>query len=164
MFSFRESSGRIMKSLNKKRWIRAPSEPPDRSGRGITAVLVQTKDILPMILERIGIPPPEGIQGGAPPDANQPPIAEFYPLPAIKTGGDWRTTYSWPIKFIWNSKGNHLLFDLDEDPRESVNLVERFPKRAIDMQAKLETFLATFTRPGPAGPAREVDAQTRGSR
>ncbi len=65
------------------------------------------------------------------------------------------------IKFIWNSKGNHLLFNLKDDPGENTNLIVRQPQQAAMMVKRLGSYLASLPKPGAAGPVQEIDQQTR---
>ncbi|HVS09598.1 MAG TPA: sulfatase, partial [Planctomycetota bacterium] len=78
--------------------------------------LVQPIDVLPMVLERLEIAPPPGIQGGVPPGVGHPVVAEVYPLPEMSPHGSWRALYEGKWKYAWNSLGNHLLMDLESDP------------------------------------------------
>jgi arylsulfatase A-like enzyme len=122
---------------------------------------VQLIDILPMILERLGIEIPEGIQGGVPPRIGHPLLAEVYPLPSDSKEGDWRAIYKGDFKFIWSSQGHHLLFDLTNDQDEENNLVTLKPKLASTMLSELNQYLANLPPPGPAPPAQELDENTK---
>ena len=123
---------------------------------------IQLIDILPMILNRLNIPFPPGIQGNAPPDIAHPILAEVYPL-AFRQGyqGEWRALYEGSFKFLWNSQGNSLLVNLDDDPRETVNLIDRYGEKARAMEATIEALLASLPKPGPAGPQQKIDEHTR---
>ncbi len=70
---------------------------PSRSG-----TRVQLNDIFAMILERVGIPAPPGIQGGVPPQLGHPLIAETYPLQVFNKDGHWRAFF---LKEISNLPG-----------------------------------------------------------
>lgn len=122
---------------------------------------VQLIDVLPLILERLGLPAPPGIQGGVPPVVGHPIVAEVYPLEALSADGHWRALYEGRRKFLWSSLGRHALFDLERDPGETRNLVagerERFDRTA----GLLARYLDSLPRPGDAGPARALDPQTQ---
>lgn len=132
----------------------AGAVPPGRDDRRIALI-----DVLPLILEQTGLPPPAGAQGQPRSAAGRPILAEVYPLPWSSPDGDWRALYHGNLKYLWNSKGNHLLFDLESDPAESTNLWHDQPELARAMQSRLES---RFGELPPAGepPAGEVDAET----
>jgi len=52
-----------------------------------------------------------------------------------------------PWKFIWSSDGQHELYDLSRDPGETRNLVNRWPRRAREMELQLLRLLQTLRRP-----------------
>lgn len=122
---------------------------------------LQLTDIFPMILSRLGIPLPPDIQGSIPPNITHPIFGEVYPLPAFSPYGDWRAIYDGKFKFLWNSKGNNLLFNLEDDPIESINLLKRYPDRAKAMESAINEFISYMPKPGPAGPLQEVDEKTK---
>jgi arylsulfatase A-like enzyme len=121
---------------------------------------VQLNDIMAMILKRLNLPLPEGIQAGAPPQIGHPVLAEAYPLEALSRDGHWRAFFDGDFKFLWNSRGNSLLFNLKDDPHEQNNLIARDPVRMKAMLSELELYLAQLPGPGPATPATEVDKST----
>lgn len=122
---------------------------------------VQLNDVFVMILNRLGIEIPRNIQAGLPPQIGHPLVAETYPLAPLAPKGHWRAIFEDNYKFIWNSKNNHLLFDLEKDPGEETNLVAKQPQRAAKMLSGLNQYLAKLPAPGAAGPARELDEQTK---
>ncbi len=122
---------------------------------------VQLNDVFVMILNRLGIEIPRNIQAGMPPQIGHPLVAETYPLASLAPKGHWRAIFEGNYKFIWNSKNNHLLFDLKNDPGEKTNLVAKQPQRAAKMLAEVNQYLAKLPAPGPAAPARELDEQTK---
>jgi len=122
---------------------------------------LQLTDIFPMILNRLGIPIPADTQGSVPPKITHPIFAEVYPPPALTRYGDWRAIYSGKFKFIWNSRGNNLLFNLDNDPAELVNLTGQHPDRAKKMELAMNEFIATLPEPGPPMSMQEIDEETK---
>jgi arylsulfatase A-like enzyme len=122
---------------------------------------VQLTDILPMILERLGIEVPQGIQGAVPPQVKHPLLAEVYPLPTSSKEGDWRAIFEGDFKFIWNSKDNHMLFNLKDDPKENRNLISQDSERADMMMERLDHYLAALPGPGPSLPTKKLDKQTK---
>ena len=79
----------------------------------------------------------------------------------LSRDGHWRALFEGQLKFIWNSKGNHLLFNLKNDPRERGNLTAQKPQLAARMLAELDQYLAKLPEPGPAEPAQELDEETK---
>jgi arylsulfatase A-like enzyme len=126
-----------------------------------TNVRVQLNDIFAMILERVGERIPEGIQAGIPPEIGHPVLAEVYPLPTISQEGNWRAIFEGDFKFIWNSKGQHQLFNLRKDSTESVNLATRHSEQVARMFAKMNAYLAKLPEPGPLSPAQALDESTK---
>ena len=132
-------------------------EPPRRDDSTI-----QTTDVMPVILDRLGLDVPPGVQGAAAAEARPPVVSEVYPLPAWSPHGDWRTLIEGDSKFSWNSRGNHRLYRLDEDPAESNNLIAVMPARARAMQRKLQEFIESLPLPAPASEEEvELDPETR---
>ena len=133
------------------------SEPERR------AEAVQLTDVLPLILERLAIPLPSAIQGAPPPDVGHPIVAEVYPRADVDrfSTGSWRALIEGDLKLLWNSLGDHRLFDLGADPGESANLVESRPDRAAAMEATLLRYLESLPAPHAPGPEGEIDAETR---
>ena len=126
-----------------------------------TDLRVQLTDILPMICERVGITIPGNIQGTSPSQIKHPIIAETYPLPLISKDGSWQSIFEGDFKFIWNSKDQHMLFNLKDDPEENVNIIGQDSKRTEGMMTQLEQYLAKLPKPGLAVPAGEPDDQTK---
>jgi len=126
-----------------------------------TDLRAQLTDILPMIYERVGITIPGNIQGTSPSQIKHPIIAETYPLPLISKDGSWQSIFEGDFKFIWNSKNQHMLFNLKDDPEENVNIIVQDSKRTERMWTQLEQYLAKLPKPGLAVPAGEPDDQTK---
>lgn len=53
-----------------------------------------------------------------------------------------RAIFDWPYKYIHSSDGQHELFDLEEDPLESENLLTVEPEIAARLSRSLEEFIA----------------------
>ncbi len=122
--------------------------------------IVQLIDVFALILERIDIKVPAGTQAGLPPDIGHPVLAETYPLPIITKAGQWRAMFEKDYKFIWNSKNNHLLFNLKNNPEENKNLFRRNKYKVNIMLARLDKYISALPKPGPADPAKEIDQET----
>jgi choline-sulfatase len=121
---------------------------------------LQQVDVMPMILDDLGLPAPAAIQGGVPGRIHRPIVSEVHPLLTASDGGDWRAIHSGELKFLWNSLGNHRLHNLVSDPGERTNLYRRRAKDAKRLEEELLSYFASLPPPGNAGPEREVDSAT----
>ena len=130
--------------------------PPKR-----TDLQLQLTDILPMICERVGIAIPRSIQGTSPSQIKHPIIAETYPLTPFSKDGSWQSIFEGDFKFIWNSKDQHMLFNLKDDPEEKINITGQDSKRTEGMMTRLKQYLAKLPKPGLAVPSGEPDDQTK---
>ena len=79
---------------------------------------VQSTDIFPMILESLDIAIPPSVQGDLPSRGQRPILIESRTLPSVEAKGHWLAVIDDDKKFIWNSKGSHMMFDLTKDPDE----------------------------------------------
>jgi arylsulfatase A-like enzyme len=120
---------------------------PGRSGEPVHHV-----DVLPLILERLGLSPTGR--------SRQPLLAEVSPLAFVSTEGSWRALYLGRHKLLWNSLGNHALYDLEEDPGERNDLSRIDPARTTEAIALLDKVLASLPSPGEAGPPTTLDEET----
>jgi len=130
--------------------------PGTNEARTDDATPMQLTDILPMIAGRLDLPLPDDVQGAYPPDVTHPVAAEVYPLPFTSPDGDWRAIYHGSTKFVWSSLGRHELFDLDADPSETDNLIDRQPALTEEMLADLERFFDAL----PPAPELQVEDTT----
>jgi arylsulfatase A-like enzyme len=121
---------------------------------------LQQVDVMPMILDDLGLPAPASIQGGVPGRIHRPIVSEVNPLPTMSSEGNWRAIHSGELKFLWNSLGNHRLHNLVSDPGERSNLYRHRAKDAKRLEEELLSYLASLPLPGDAGPEREVDSAT----
>ena len=127
---------------------------------------MSTVDLLPTILETLGLPPAEGAEGasllgGAP--QGRVVIAESYPSPLLAREHERfrriaRAAYAGDLKLIATTTGERELYDLARDPQE---LDDRYdpddPPR--ELEAALERWL---DRPAaPAGPGPTLDDAAR---
>ena len=119
---------------------------------------MQQVDVMPLVLERLGLPIPAGVQGAAR-GGEHPLISEVYPLPMFAKTGDWRVLVEGSLKYVWSSQGNHALYDLAVDPLELDNLASERSEVMQAMGARLDDYLASLPAPGEAGPEREVGTE-----
>ncbi len=130
------------------------------------AGLVQLTDVMPTVLDLVGITSPVAMQGRDllplirgedDPAAYNVALAEFFRdeshvrdlgpaydrrLKSLRVG-DW--------KYIWSSAGTEELYDLAADPGESCNLVAQQPNRAAALRTQLNDWLSwLIPAPTPA--------------
>lgn len=122
---------------------------------------LQLTDIFPLICKRLGIKIPAGVQGDAPPVIEHPVLAEAYPLELMTPDGEWRAIFEGDFKFLWNSKGNHQLINLRNDPKEKVNLMKQQAPKGAEMLTKMEQYIAALPQPKPVSGRQELDEETR---
>jgi len=128
---------------------------------GRTDTRIQLTDVMPMVLERLDISMPVGIQGSPPSNIQHPIVAEVYPLDFISEAGDQQALFDGPFKLVISAMTNDLLFDLHNDPDEMNNLFSRHKDRAQSMEADLLAYLASLPRPAPVSGSQIVDEATR---
>jgi len=138
-------------------------KPPRGVGRpGRVAAPIQLDDVMPMLLEALGLATPAGIQGVAPEHARERSavFAEVNPLPAESEDGEYRAWIEGDWKLVWNSLGHHELYDLATDPGEDRNLASAEPARLAGMKDRLGRYVASLPPPPAAKPARNIDPET----
>ncbi len=119
--------------------------PGGRDG-AVVDTPVGTVDILPTVLDLLGVPLPEGVQGrslGAELEGGAGEPADLYaetlsPRLAYQWG-ELRALLSEDRKYIFGPRPE--LFDLDADPREVSDLVAAEPETAEGLQRRLSRFL-----------------------
>lgn len=121
----------------------------------------QVTDVMPLILERLNLEIPDYVQGKTLGDSNRAILAEVYPPEHDSKDGSWQALYQGHHKILLNSKGNHELFDLESDPRETTNLYTVNAERAQVMTQKLRAVLSELPRPKGAPVPLEFDKQSR---
>jgi len=122
---------------------------------------IQLNDIMAIILERLNMKMPQNIQAGVPPKIGHPVLAETYPLSVASSRGHWRAIFEGDLKFIWNSKGNHLLFNIRDDIYEQHNLATVKPDLVKSMTDDLNQYLAKLPKPGSPSVTQDLDENTK---
>jgi arylsulfatase A-like enzyme len=123
---------------------------------------VSLVDIFPTVLallnEPIG-PEVDGIQLAEAAHRTRPILAEWH----LKWTDPERfhrsltSIYSGSDKYIWSSNGEHELYDLEADPKESVNLVTQLPQRAVQLEEIRTQWLGSFKPPDRSADKIELD-------
>ncbi|MEE8525939.1 MAG: sulfatase [Thermoanaerobaculia bacterium] len=126
-------------------------ELPDGRGAGTRiARQVRSIDVVPTILDAVGLPGDETLDGvsllpAIDGDAAAPPVATSYAAEgnhglALRIGNRWKYTFDnavWP-----EHRGREALYDLDADPGERRDLGAGHPRLA-DLRAAARSVLAT---------------------
>lgn len=131
--------------------IRYPRSISDRRGV-VDDRPVQQVDVLPMLLEGLGIAPPPGIDGAALSKGRDVMIAETFTatmFPGTKRRY-LKSIIQGDLKYIDTLGGAPQLFDLTRDPKENHNLAGALPDKA----AELRGLMARWTGPAPPGAER----------
>ena len=117
---------------------------------------IQLIDILPTICKRLNITIPEGIQGMASSSIDHPIVAEAY-----TKNYTTRAIFIGNYKFIWKSNGEHMLFNLKDDPSENNNLIKQDVGHAKSLKDDLINYLSGLPNPGRVGTVQKVDKDTQ---
>jgi choline-sulfatase len=122
---------------------------------------VSLVDVLPTLLDALGLPPLAGLDGASlwPLLARREALLER-PIVAEGTlyGPERRALVRWPWKLVEVDGGAPRLFDLERDPREQRDLAATHADR---MHGLGEELARLRTGAGPAAPAPQLDEQTR---
>lgn len=135
--------------------------------RGRETRPVVTFDIFPTLLELAGIDPPIGFETKAvsllEPRADRIRLAEYVgifnnPFEFAKSADpNWnpspwnrelRALIDGPFKYVWASDGRNELYDLDADPLEERNLVDRHVEVRKRLASTLDACVASILSPG----------------
>jgi arylsulfatase A-like enzyme len=143
--------------------VHVPLIVKDANGRGAVGrsdALVQLTDVMPLVLHRLDLPIPQGIQGETPPNVDHPIIVESRTLPTFSRKGHWLAIFDGEQKLIWNSKGKNMLFDLAQDPDENNNIIASHDVEARALAAGASAYLRALPQPGPQSAPRLLDPET----
>ena len=128
--------------------------------------LARTVDIVPTVLDFLGLPALEGIQGqsllplltGRGHDLELPGYGESFEFRSTFGGSVLRFLRKGKWKYV--HKHEPSLHDLESDPGELLNLADREPERVSAMRTQLRRLLLAAPS-GPEDATRRVDAATR---
>jgi hypothetical protein len=90
----------------------------------------------------------------------RPLVAEVSPLAFMSSEGSWRALYLGRHKLLWNSLGNHALYDLEKDPGEQDDLSRTDSERMKAAIGVIERVFASLPPPGEPGPPATLDEET----
>ncbi|MEM6796459.1 MAG: sulfatase-like hydrolase/transferase [Acidobacteriota bacterium] len=120
---------------------------PERAGARV-APKVSTTDILPTVLDLLGLETPEKIQGMSllpylegegPSDARREIYAETLSPRLSRSWGEQRALFLGDYKYIHGPRSE--LYDITQDPREVDNLIDSEADLAGKMERKLASYL-----------------------
>jgi arylsulfatase len=95
-------------------------------------------DVMPIVLEGLGLPVPPSLDGASPDQATRPIRAELRHRTDPAAQKELRMWVEPPWKLIWSRDGKHALFDLSADPAESRDRSADEPERLAAMIGRLE--------------------------
>ena len=126
-------------------------------------------DVMPTVLELLGVPAPAGLQGRSLVPLLRADAAPAPALPAVSEysnraiGRTYESVRDGDAAYIVD-RGAEQLFDLRSDPAEQRNLAASAPPSLATLRGELgrwrEACAALAARLGPSGPGGELDAQT----
>jgi arylsulfatase A-like enzyme/Flp pilus assembly protein TadD len=141
--------------------LRGPGIPP-RTRLGTTAALV---DVFPTVLDLAGLTSPgpvsgrslaAALRGGAP--SAEPVVYAETLVPLLHFGwSDLRVVREGRFKYIQAPRPE--LYDLESDPSERTNLLEREPRRAEAMRAALVRFIDLERAQAKEAPAQAASTE-----
>jgi arylsulfatase A-like enzyme len=123
---------------------------------------VQVTDVFAIVLDRLGLAPSPDAQGIASPQPDHPMVAELRSLTPDERPG-WRMLIEGPFKYLWNTRGEQMLFNLAGDPGETRDRASLEPERVQAMATRLDAFLAALPKPTrpDSEEVRDVDEETQ---
>jgi arylsulfatase A-like enzyme len=132
--------------------------PADRLAPGRSRAMVRLVDVLPLVLEGLGLAVPPQVQGSATPGAD-PVFAELHPW--RRDGTQWHAWYEGDFKLLRHSQGWRMLFNVVSDPGETFDLKRYEPERLDAMSAALSAFADQLPTPTTEAAPRAIDEETR---
>ncbi|HEX9638442.1 MAG TPA: sulfatase-like hydrolase/transferase [Acidobacteriota bacterium] len=127
---------------------------------------VGTVDILPTILELLGLEIPSPVQGRSLVPLLESKAERWAPrldyaetlAPRLMHGwGELRAVFQGPLKYVYGPRPE--LYDLEQDPDELHNLIAERPAQAQELEASLRKFVRRYAGETAAA-HQEVDAET----
>ena len=136
---------------------------PQGAHRGMTVTeQVRTIDLMPTILEYLGLPTPEMAQGKSilplldKEEMELPAFAERIEISDTPDMKKMIRTPTW--KYIyWPTLGTHELYDLAADPGEQKNLYDQSPEAREEFQAEIDAWMKANASMGESLRARKND-------
>jgi len=150
--------------------IKYPSSYPQK---GVYLNRVSLVDIVPTLLNFLELPLPEDLQGVNLFEGRSRVMAEIYrryykiPRKGKRFTKELKTllldNYKYIQEYSKESKGQEELYDIENDPRELKNLIDKMPEKAKEMRMKLIEWLPRDESPISAQKPTEFDKATEES-
>ena len=107
---------------------------------------VSLVDLFPAILSMLNQPIPADIDGQTLSESQRFIVTEWNMrwFDCDPYRRDLKAIYQGKEKYIWASNAQHELYDLEQDPGETINLFKKFPQRAQRMEQTLKQWLGSF--------------------
>jgi arylsulfatase A-like enzyme len=137
--------------------VRPPGGVP---GGAVSELAVQQTDVVPIVLDVLGLPLPPEVQGHLPRAADAPSFAELHGLPGHRREGLWRTLVHGERKLLWSESGARELYDLSADPLGLADRAAADPAAVESLSTLLEAWARTLPPPGAAPDSVELDEAT----
>jgi len=134
--------------------------------RGDRTGPVQLVDVLPTVVAAAGAVLPKGVQGEPLLQVTHASIAEedINPFLVSRYGENYdrgiRVVYDGNYKLISTSRGQQMLFDLQDDPGETRDLAREQPERVAALRQRLEATLGGTVALAGVEPSPRVDHET----
>jgi arylsulfatase A-like enzyme len=131
---------------------------------------VQSVDIMPTLLQALGVVDAPPMEGQAIGSISHPAVAELYRSEAnvrwkgIRFNRHLTAIYSGPYKLVMSTRADDPdagLFDLASDPGEEVDLLRKRPKIHSSLRDAYESWRGTRLPPLAVSPVEAVDDETR---
>ncbi len=136
--------GHAMSVFEPEVWVPIIVKIPGQAEGGRVTRLVELTDIAPTVLNAIGVPVPESIEGvDLSTEHREMPIVSF--LGPYERKYSEYAVYSDPWKLLWRSDAEPRLFNFREDAGETQDRAGEQPERVKELLALLETYRS---RPG----------------
>lgn len=158
-------------------WLLAGGGLP--SGEEIESPVL-ARDVLPTMLEVLGLPVHDSVQGRSQRRCWQPPGCDgagrewvAYGIKNKQRSLRSFALYRWPVKALWSETTRSAVFDLQEQPREETSLFDLTDTlrpegegtledpRALAMVRGLDEHLTAFRTVLATAPQQELDAEDR---
>lgn len=157
---FSDNSGLFDTSLHVPLIVHDPTSEAERiSG------LVQHTDLVPTILDRVGIERPDDLRGNVLPETREYVFAETieHRMRMIRME-DWKLVLPEDLEYLrgqswYDGDGERELYDLRNDPRETTNVAAEHPDVADRLESKLEEEVAAQERIAENSQRRSADLE-----
>jgi arylsulfatase A-like enzyme len=126
--------------------------PHASEGRRVDVPASQV-DLMPTVLDVLGFPAPQGLQGISLRQAEQQParnlISESFPASELlpwhkRFNRIERALFGLPMKFITSTAGKREVYDLAHDPEEKQNLYNPDDAVSHDLQARTDVWIRSM--------------------